>query len=108
MIFNVLYQSSQEGKLILISGGLCRWGFRRDEKIIVIYEIISQRPGAGTEMLNMLKQVGGARFIKAKCPQDLEANNWYKKKGFKLEGTEKTRTGKTVNVWVMEIEQEGS
>jgi hypothetical protein len=96
MIFETLYQSAQRNELLLINGGYCRWHLRRDG-LIVIYEIISTRLGAGSEMLSMLKAHGNP--IQAKCPVDLIANKWYRRKGFVLVGTETTRSGRELNVW---------
>ena len=78
MIFNALYESSQRGELILVEGGICNFHIRRDG-VLVIYEIISTQPGAGSRMLEMLKSK--AAVIVAKCPQDLASNAWYEKRG---------------------------
>jgi hypothetical protein len=98
MIFETLWESSKRGELILIDGGLCHWHLRRDNQV-TIREIISQRPGAGSEMLDQLKEVEGALSIFAKCPTDLAANEWYKRRGFELEGTEITKSGRKLNLW---------
>ena len=98
MIFNVLMESVKRGELILIDGGFCNWHLRRDGQL-TIREIISTRPGAGSEMLDILKNVNEATSIFAKCPEDLPSNNWYKRRGFNLEGTEITRSGKRLNLW---------
>lgn len=98
MIFDALYESAQQGELLLIAGGYCRWHMRRDMSI-TIYEIISTRPGAGSEMLEQLKQQG-AWSIVARCPAHLLANEWYAKRGFVLERTERIKkSGKELNVW---------
>ena len=96
MIFESLHDSNTHGELILIDGGYCRW-HRRKDNTITIYEILSQRPGAGSEMLNQLKAHGLP--IQAKCPSDLAANDWYKKRGFVLIATETTKSGRRLNVW---------
>ena len=77
MIFGTLYESAQRGELLLIEGGFCHWHLRRDGQL-TIREIISTRPGAGSEMLEQLKRQP-AQSIFAKCPVDLEANSWYQK-----------------------------
>jgi|SRR5262245_10698702 len=102
MLFESLWDSAQHGELILIDSGLCRWHLRADGQI-TIREIISLRPGAGTEMLTRLRAVRGATSILARCPVDLAANGWYRRRGFRLEGTEKTRTGREVNVWRLSL-----
>lgn len=96
MIFETLYESAAKGELILLAGGYCRWHKRRDG-VITIYEIISTRPGAGAEMLDML--CAHTLPIVAKCPARLEANAWYAKKGFALVRTETTRGGTELNIW---------
>lgn len=98
MIFETLWESAQRGELILIDGGYCRFHLRRDKQL-TIYEIISLRPGAGSEMLAQLKAVSGATSILAKCPADLAANQWYQQREFELEETQTTRSGRVVNVW---------
>lgn len=98
MIFETLYESSKRGELLLVSGGLCHWHLRRDFQL-TIREIISTRPGAGSEMLARLKTVPGAASLFAKCPVDLEANEFYRKKGFELEGVETTKSGRRLNLW---------
>lgn len=98
MIFETLYESSKRGELFLIDGGFCHWHLRRDGQL-TIREIISTRPGVGTEMLNRLREIPGALSLFAKCPVELEANEWYKKRGFELEGRETTKTGRKLNLW---------
>ena len=102
MIFETLYESAQRGELILISGGFLHFHLRRDGQL-TIREIISTRPGAGSEMLNRLKQTPGAKSLFAKCPAWLESNQWYARRGFVLEGTETTRTGRMLNLWRFQL-----
>ena len=97
MIFETLYRSAKRGELLLIDGGFCHWHLRRDGQL-TIREIIATRKGAGSEMLEILKQQP-AESIFAKCPADLEANAWYAKKGFKLIHTETTKAGRRINLW---------
>jgi hypothetical protein len=74
-------------QLILIDGGMCLYNLRRDKQL-TISEIISTRKGAGSEMLDRLKKVKGAKSIFAKCPAHWVANRWYERNGFVLEKTE--------------------
>lgn len=103
MIFETLQTSAERGELILVDGGMCHWHYRLDGQI-TIREIIvlpdRQRLGIGTKMLEILKskQTGPVNIF-AKCPVDLVANKWYKQKGFTLEKTEKTKTGRKLNHW---------
>lgn len=98
MIFESLYESAKRGELLLVDGGMCHYHLRRDGQL-TIREIIATRPGAGSEMLACLLEVPGATSILAKCPADLSANGWYRRRWFRLEGVETTRTGRQVNVW---------
>lgn len=98
MIFETLHESSQRGELLLIAGGFCHWHLRVNGQL-TIREIISQRPGAGQEMLNFLRQRPGALSLFAKCPADLPANAWYERRGFVYEGEEVTRSGRKLLLW---------
>jgi hypothetical protein len=101
MIFETLHQSAQRGELMLIDNGFCHWHLRRDGQI-TIREIISTKQGAGSEMLANLIVIGHQRqanSLFAKCPSDLPANEWYAKRGFSLEATEHTRTGRELKLW---------
>ena len=102
MIFETLWDSAQRGELLLIDGGMCHWHLRRDGQL-TIREIISTRRGAGGEMLAVLLAVPGAVSLFAKCPADLAANDWYQRRGFELEGTETTKTGRRVNNWRLTV-----
>lgn len=95
MIFETLHESNARGELLLIAGGYCRWHLRHDGTI-TIYEILSQRPGAGQELLAMLP---AGHPIVAKCPADLPSNAWYARRGFALVRTETTPSGRQLNVW---------
>lgn len=102
MCFEQLYESSQRGELILIDGGMCHWHLRRDGQL-TIREIISTRPGAGSAMLDTLRNVTGATCIVAKCPVGLASNAWYAKRGFVLSHTEQAKSGRIINVWRIEL-----
>lgn len=102
MIFDSLYESAQRGELLLIDGGFCHWHLRRDGQL-TIREIISTRPGAGSEMLETLKRTPGATCIVAKCPAHLESNAWYKWRGFVLVSQETTKSGKPLNIWHLNL-----
>lgn len=102
MIFETLYESSKRGELLLVDGGFCHWHLRRDGQL-TIREIISLKPGQGSFMLNILRCKHGATSIFAKCPADLEANDWYRRQGFTLEAEELTRTGRRLKHWRLSI-----
>jgi hypothetical protein len=101
VIFETLHESSQKGELLLIDGGYCRW-HRRKDQTITIYEIISQKPGAGQAMLKMLIEQSPVAIV-AKCPTDLAANAWYERRGFRLDRTETTPSGRFLNGWRLDI-----
>lgn len=115
MIFETLHEAAKRGELILVYGGLCHYHVctRGDKKgqltigeIIVIPEM--QGRGTGTFILFKLREVAqnhNCNRLLAKCPADLPANGWYKKRLFELVGTEKTKTGRVLNVWVLKIPQ---
>jgi hypothetical protein len=102
MIFETLYESAQRGELLLINGGFCHWHLRRDGQL-TIREIIATRKGAGTEILEQLKQISGAESLFAKCPANLPANDWYDRHGFVCEGEEATRTGRRLKLWRLRL-----
>lgn len=102
MIFETLFESSQRGELLLVDGGFCHWHLRKDGQL-TIREIISTRKGAGSEMLVKLKGTPNATSILAKCPVDLDANGWYKCRGFSLERVEQAKSGRKINVWRMKL-----
>lgn len=102
MIFDSLWESAQRGELMLVDGGMCHWHLRRDGQI-TIREIISLKPGAGSAMLETLKQTPGASSIFAKCPANLPANMWYQHKGFSFVRQESTKSGKPINCWKLAL-----
>ena len=95
MIFETLHASNARGELILLDGGYCRWHLRRDDTI-TIYELLSQRPGVGQQLLALLPT---GYPIVAKCPADLPANAWYARRGFVRTRTESTPSGRLLHVW---------
>lgn len=102
MILQVLKESLDNGELLLRDGGLCRFHRRRDGTV-VIYEILSTKPGAGQAMLRELLGLPGVRRIAARCPVAYDANAWYERRGFRLERTDATRKGTLLNVWVLDV-----
>lgn len=102
MIFKTLYESAQRGELLLVDGGMCHWHLRRDGQL-TIREIISTLPGAGSEMLNALRQTPGTTSLFAKCPGDLAANDWYARRGFTDVGRETTKSGRELRLWRLSI-----
>lgn len=107
MIFDALMESALRGELLLIDNGFCHWHLRRDGQL-TIREIISTRPGAGSEMLARLKRTPGATSVFAKCPVELAANRWYQRRGFVCEGQETTKSGRRLNLWRLSIAAEAT
>lgn len=101
MIFEALWASSKRGELYLTKGGFLHFHVlkRRNKGQVTIREIISQRPGAGREMLEYLKKLPGVTNIFAKVPADLDANGWYEHMGFVFEGVEHSKRGRKLNCW---------
>ena len=97
MVFEIIYKSAQQGELLLVEGGFCRWHIRRDGQL-TIYEIISTKPGAGSKILEILKKKP-VNSIFAKCPVHLKSNEWYPRQGFELEATVTTKSGDKLNHW---------
>ncbi len=99
MIFAALYESLLAGELIMIDGGMCRYHLRRNGQL-TISAILSNKPGAGKQMLEMLKakKADGAKYLLAKCPKEYEANKWYARKGFQLAKVEDR-----INIWKLEL-----
>jgi hypothetical protein len=104
MIFESLHESNEKGELLLLDGGYCRWHQRRD-RMITIYEIISQKPGVGQQMLARLIEQKPTAIV-AKCPVDLAANTFWLKRGFRLDHTEQTKSRRMLNVYILDLPQQ--
>lgn len=102
MIFETLWESAKRGELLLMDGGFCHCHLRRDGQL-TIREIISTRPGMGSVILERLRRTPGAKCIVAKCPADLESNDWYRRRGFVHIRTETSRSGRAINVWKLQL-----
>jgi GNAT superfamily N-acetyltransferase len=109
MIFEALWAAAQRGELLFVEGGFCHYHVRRDGQLTLCEIIVlsaHQRQGIGLGLLCELRRIAGQRrctSILAKCPADLVANGFYAHLGFALEATEQTRTGRTINVWRLEV-----
>ncbi len=108
MIFNALHDAAQRGELILVDGGMCHYHLRRDG-VLTIREIIvlpgRQGQGIGRAMLDRLRAVPGARVIRAKCPDNLLANNWYQAMGFQACYIDAAKNGRRLYVWELALEE---
>lgn len=104
MIFESLVESEQRQEILCPY--FLRYHLRKDGQL-TIYEIwispSDRGNGVGSSLLAKLKSVKGATSIFAKCPTDLRANDWYKAKGFFLEGTEELKSGRKLNLWRLSL-----
>lgn len=102
--FERLFRAMTDKSVIMIDGGFCHYHRRRDGQI-TIHVILSNKRGAGRQMLQQLKQhkATGVTVLVAKCPADLQSNHWYAAQGFTLVRTEQTKTNRTLNVWSMPL-----
>ncbi len=103
MLFEALSESAERGELILLTGGLLRYHLRKDGTV-TIREILvlpkERGKGCGLRMLvELTRRVGAHRVVRAKCPADLKANEWYARRGFKLISSEELPSGRKVNLW---------
>jgi GNAT superfamily N-acetyltransferase len=100
MIFEQIMEAEERGEIICPY--FLRYHLRKNGQL-TIYEIwVSPNmryKGFGTNLLTALKKIEGATSIFAKCPIDLPANEWYKNKGFVLEGVEILKSGRRLNLW---------
>lgn len=101
-MLQALREAADAGHVKIVEGGILEFKPRKDGQI-TIYTIISVKPGVGTQLFNWLCEYGRERdatFLQAKCPTDLAANEWYRRKGWENAGVEYTkRTGRPLNVW---------
>ena len=99
MIFEQLMESEERNEIFCPY--FLRYHLRRDGQL-TIYEIWVPRDkrgrGIGTQLLADLKRKN-PKSIFAKCPVDLKANEWYARRGFALEGIEKLKSGRQLNLW---------
>ena len=101
MIYETLTKSALKNELILVDNGYCRYHIRRDNQL-TIYEILVlpkfRGRGIGSGILKMLEEFDVSSIF-ARCPVDLPSNEWYINRGFILDGTETTGSGRGLNLW---------
>lgn len=105
MDFEILYTALKKKELILLDGAMCRFHKRRDGQV-TIHVILSNKPGNGRRIIELLKSLPGTTSIFAKCPSTLESNGFYRHMGFYLECEEVLRTGTIVNHWRLKLREE--
>lgn len=105
MILTSLMESVERNELILVEGGICRF-YQCKDKSFTIREILSIKPGAGTEMLNRMIAMNPP-YISALVSQAWDANKWYEKKGFVLE-REVEKKDRKLNRWVLYLTEDFS
>lgn len=77
---------------------------RRDGQT-TIHAIVSEAPGEGSALLTRVAancRARGQQFLLAKCPADLPANTWYRRRGFSLLANEPGRH-RRLNIWALEL-----
>jgi GNAT superfamily N-acetyltransferase len=97
LIFVALSEAADNGTLILVEGGMCRY-HRRKDGVVVVREIIvlpdRRRQGVGRAMLAGVVGDNLGRTLRARCPITYPSNAFWASMGFSLVATEKG-----VNVW---------
>ena len=97
MILVALEEAATKGELLLVEGGMCRFHRLRDGSV-TIREIIvlphKRRQGIGWALVQMVLLRAGAGLVRAKCPADYSANEFWRALGFVLRDT---REG--INLW---------
>jgi GNAT superfamily N-acetyltransferase len=110
MIFEILMEGIQKNEVILVDGGMCHFHVSPKNRRLTIYEIIvlpeKQGKGIGSKLLEQLKTHDVDNIV-AKCPADLPSNEWYKAKNFRLAKVDKTKTGREMNTWVLQLQKVG-
>lgn len=98
MIFEALTGSAARGELICPR--LCRFHRRRDG-VVCIYEIwvdpALRGDGHGRRMVNVA--AAGASLVRARCPADLPANEFWRAIGFVWKSARKLPSGRWVHTW---------
>lgn len=102
-MLHTLRKPANEGRVWIVDGGLLEFKLLKNRQI-TIHSILSTKRGVGSQLLNRLLDYAReheATSLFAKCPTDLESNEWYKKKGFSLEKVENTgaESGRKLNWW---------
>jgi predicted acetyltransferase len=107
--FELLFRAQKNETLLLIDGGMCHYHCRKDGQC-TIRVLISTKSGAGSSMLKTVierAEQKGMSFLLAVCPADLASNKWYKNKGFVLDHTKNSKTGRLLNVWTLSLSKKG-
>ena len=88
--------------------GFCHF-YRRRDGVHTLYHLAvapeKQRQGIGRALVELLAadaRARGAEEVRLKCPEDLDANFFYARMGFKKVGAE-GRTGRPLSVWVLRL-----
>lgn len=82
---------------------------RRDGQVTLYHIVVApgvRRQGVGRTLLTRLEEIVRASDsgpIRLKCPVDLEANTFYRRYGFALEGVLEGRR-RALNVWALPVE----
>ncbi|MDE2102922.1 MAG: GNAT family N-acetyltransferase [Patescibacteria group bacterium] len=95
MIFAALNEAAEKGELLLVDGGMARYHLRKDGWVVIRELIVLpvwRRRGIGKKLVETIIARHRAP-VRARCPCDYQANQFWKAMGFNL-----SVPGK-INVW---------
>ncbi len=104
-----LMQSIDRDEIFVANGGetvvgILEYHHRLDQQTTIYHLVVVpelRRQGVGRRLIEALKEEAkeyGKSYILLKCPEDLEANNFYKRIGFQLTTIEDGHQ-RNLNVW---------
>lgn len=95
-----LERAKQRGELYVDTAAMAYVWRRRDGQT-TLHAIVSEQPGQGSALLARIVadcRTRGQTSILARCPVDLPSNDWYRRRGFALAGTEPGKL-RPLHVW---------
>lgn len=102
MLLVPLQEAADDGTLIIVDGGICRFLVRRDG-VVVIRELFvlprSREKGVGRRIVQQIRDEYPRARLMALCPVKYESNGFWRKIGFRFMGY-KVSGKRRVNVWV--------
>lgn len=100
----LIVATSREGFLL----GFVHYRHRKDQQTTVYNLVVSQENqahGVGTLLMDSLRNEAKSReqkYISLKCPQDLPANDFYRRYGFVVSSVEKGKN-RPLYIWRLEL-----
>jgi len=103
-MFDAMIESANKRRLIIVDGGYLLFNFTRALRL-TIYEILvlPDRRGEGIARRmfdEMTSRHPDALEVFAKVPDDYGVNDFYKKMGFARVGTEHSKRGRAMGMWL--------